>query len=331
MDRELIISSSPHIHTTMNVQKTMRNVLIALIPAIACSLYFFGIGAFIVIATSVCGCVATEYLIQRFILKGESTIGNLTAIVTGVLLGLNLPSNLPIHIILLGSVFAIGIAKMAFGGLGNNIFNPAIAGRVFLLLSFPAQMTTWPTAIVNRWKYFDMETGATALSTMKGFDAETSATALKAMEEHLAEIQPSLTDAFLGNMGGSLGEVSAIALIIGGIYLLARKIITWHIPVSIIATVAIFYLLIGDDPLLPILSGGLFLGAIFMATDYATSPMSHKGMIIYGVMIGVITVVIRKWGAYPEGVSFAILLMNGITPLINRYFKPKTFGERRKA
>lgn len=316
MDRELIISSSPHIHTTMNVQKTMRGVLIALLPVIACSLYFFGVGAMVVIVTSVCGCVAAEYLIQRFLLKGESTIGNLSAVVTGVLLGLNLPSNLPIFIVLLGSVFAIGIAKMAFGGLGNNIFNPAIAGRVFLLLSFPAQMTTWPTAIANRWRYFDVETGATILTSMK---------------ENVANVGLSPVDALLGNMGGSLGEVSAIALIIGGIYLICRKIITWHIPVAIIATVAVFYILLGENPLLPVLSGGLLLGAIFMATDYATSPMSHKGMIIYGVMIGIITVVIRKWGAYPEGVSFAILLMNGITPLINRYFKPKTFGERSRA
>lgn len=313
MDRELIISSSPHIHTSQSVERTMLHVLIALIPAVACSLYYFGVGALVVLVTAIAGCIATEYLIQRFLIKGKSTIGNLSAVVTGVLLALNLPSNLPVFIVLLGSIFAIGIVKMAFGGIGNNIFNPAIAGRVFLLLSFPAQMTTWPLPIANRWQYFDVQTGATVLSAMKeGVDT--------------AQISP--LDAILGNMGGSMGEVSAIALLIGGIYLLARKIISWHIPVAIIATVAIFYLLCGDNPTMPLLSGGLLLGAIFMATDYATSPMSHKGMIIYGIMIGAITVVIRKWGAYPEGISFAILLMNGVTPLLNRYFKPTRFGER---
>lgn len=307
----------------------MLDVLIALLPAVACSLFFFGAGALVVLLSAVAGCVATEYLIQRFLIKGKSTIGNYSAIVTGVLLALNLPSNLPVYIVILGSIFSIGIVKMAFGGLGNNIFNPAIAGRVFLLLSFPAQMTTWPLPIVNRWKYFDMETGATILSTMKESvsDVNTGASVASSMKDM---VEVSTWDAFLGNMGGSMGEVSAIALLIGAAYLLIRKVITWHIPVVILASVALFYLALGDDPLMPLLTGGLLLGAFFMATDYATSPMSHKGMIIYGVMIGVITVIIRKWGAYPEGVSFAILLMNGLTPLINRYFKPTRFGERSK-
>lgn len=307
----------------------MLDVLIALLPAVACSLFFFGAGALVVLLSAVAGCVATEYLIQRFLIKGKSTIGNYSAIVTGVLLALNLPSNLPVYIVILGSIFSIGIVKMAFGGLGNNIFNPAIAGRVFLLLSFPAQMTTWPLPIVNRWKYFDMETGATILSTMKESvsDVNTGASVASSMKDI---VEVSTWDAFLGNMGGSMGEVSAIALLIGAAYLLIRKVITWHIPVAILASVALFYLALGDDPLMPLLTGGLLLGAFFMATDYATSPMSHKGMIIYGVMIGVITVIIRKWGAYPEGVSFAILLMNGLTPLINRYFKPTRFGERSK-
>ena len=307
----------------------MLDVLIALLPAVACSLFFFGAGALVVLLSAVAGCVATEYLIQRFLIKGKSTIGNYSAIVTGVLLALNLPSNLPVYIVILGSIFSIGIVKMAFGGLGNNIFNPAIAGRVFLLLSFPAQMTTWPLPIVNRWKYFDMETGATILSTMKESvsDVNTGASVASSMKDM---VEVSTWDAFLGNMGGSMGEVSAIALLIGAAYLLIRKVITWHIPVAILASVALFYLALGDDPLMPMLTGGLLLGAFFMATDYATSPMSHKGMIVYGVMIGVITVIIRKWGAYPEGVSFAILLMNGLTPLINRYFKPTRFGERSK-
>lgn len=307
----------------------MLDVLIALLPAVACSLFFFGAGALVVLLSAVAGCVATEYLIQRFLIKGKSTIGNYSAIVTGVLLALNLPSNLPVYIVILGSIFSIGIVKMAFGGLGNNIFNPAIAGRVFLLLSFPAQMTTWPLPIVNRWKYFDIETGATILSAMKESvsDVNTGASVASSMKDM---VEVSTWDAFLGNMGGSMGEVSAIALLIGAAYLLIRKVITWHIPVAILASVALFYLALGDDPLMPMLTGGLLLGAFFMATDYATSPMSHKGMIVYGVMIGVITVIIRKWGAYPEGVSFAILLMNGLTPLINRYFKPTRFGERSK-
>lgn len=311
------------------MERTMLDVLIALLPAVACSLFFFGAGALVVLLSAVAGCVATEYLIQRFLIKGKSTIGNYSAIVTGVLLALNLPSNLPVYIVILGSIFSIGIVKMAFGGLGNNIFNPAIAGRVFLLLSFPAQMTTWPLPIVNRWKYFDMETGATILSTMKESvsDVNTGASVASSMKDM---VEVSTWDAFLGNMGGSMGEVSAIALLIGAAYLLIRKVITWHIPVAILASVALFYLALGDDPLMPLLTGGLLLGAFFMATDYATSPMSHKGMIVYGAMIGVITVIIRKWGAYPEGVSFAILLMNGLTPLINRYFKPTRFGERSK-
>ena len=205
MNNELIISSSPHIHTSKTVERTMLDVIIALLPAIACSLFFFGVGALVVLATAVAGCVATEFLIQKFLIKGNSTIGNYSAIVTGVLLALNLPSNLPVYIVLLGSVFAIGIAKMAFGGLGNNIFNPAIAGRVFLLLSFPAQMTTWPLPIVNRWQYFDMETGATILSTMKegAGDVSTGASIASSMKD-IVEVSP--VEALLGNMGGSMGE-----------------------------------------------------------------------------------------------------------------------------
>lgn len=315
MEKELVISSSPHIHTPRNVRKSMIAVLVALLPATLCSVWFFGIGALVVLTTSVVGCLATEFLIQKYLMKGKPTLGNGSALLTGVLLALNLPSNLPVYIVLLGAVFAIGIAKMAFGGLGNNIFNPAIAGRVFLLLSFPAQMTTWPLPLANRMQYMDVSTGATILSEMK---------------KGIGDLPIAPLDAFWGNMGGSMGEISAVALIIGGIYLLARKVITWHIPVSILSTVAVFYWLLGENPLMPLLTGGLLLGALFMATDYVTSPMTGKGMVVYGIMIGVITVVIRKWGAYPEGVSFAILIMNGITPLINKWCKPERFGERRR-
>lgn len=293
----------------------MWQVVIALVPALLCALYFFGIGAAIVIIASILGCVITEYLITKFLLNGAPTIANGSAILTGLLLGLNLPSNLPVWIVIIGAAVAIGIGKMAFGGLGANIFNPALVGRVFLLLSFPAQMTTWPLPLVNRMNYADASTGATILSQIKveGVDPDTI----------------NLLNAAIGQIGGSLGEVSAIALIIGFIYLLCTRVITWHIPVSIILTAALFSALIGINPWVEILSGGLLLGAIFMATDYVTSPMCHRGMIVYGVMIGIITIIIRQWGAYPEGMSFAILLMNGFTPLINRYIKPVKFGEKK--
>jgi len=236
-------------------------------------------------------------------------------VLTGLLLALNLPSNIPVWIVLIGSVVAIGIGKMSFGGLGCNIWNPALVGRVFLLISFPAQMTSWPVPLENQWRYLDATTGATTLGMLK-----------------LGEISPDSVDLWhnaLGLTAGSLGEVSALALLLGFAWLLVTRVITWHIPVAIFASVALFALAVGDNIGVQLLSGGLMLGAIFMATDYVTSPMSRKGMIVYGVMIGVITVVIRKWGAYPEGVSFAILLMNSFVPLIDRYIKPRKFGERR--
>lgn len=317
MNNLITISPSPHAQTPTTVTRLMMHVIIALIPAVLVALYYFGLGAAIVIATSIIGCVAVEYLITRFMLGQKPSIGNLSAVLTGLLLALNLPSNLPVWTVLIGCVVAIGIGKMAFGGLGCNIFNPALVGRVFLLLSFPVAMTTWPIPGENLTAYTDATTGATVLGLLK---------------QHI--ITPSdvcLLDGAIGNMGGSLGEVSATALLIGFIYMLCMKVITWHIPVSIIATVALFSLCVGAPVGIELLSGGLMLGAIFMATDYVTSPMSHKGQILYGVMIGIITLVIRLWGAYPEGMSFAILIMNGVTPLINRYMKPRKFGERRAA
>lgn len=314
-DRRLIVSGSPHIHTGDSVKVRMWGVVIALLPALAFSVYAFGLGALVVILTAVLGCVLTEYIIQKYMIRGALTITNGSAIITGLLLAMNLPSNLPVWIILIGCVVAIGLGKYAFGGLGQNIFNPAILGRVFLLISFPQQMTSWPLPMVNRENYLDASTGATILGKIK-----------------LGEMVPGEVDlmsTFMGDMGGSLGEICALALILGGVYLLVRRIITWHIPVSIIATVAIFSWCVGINPLVSILSGGVLLGAIFMATDYVTSPMTRRGMVLYGVMIGVITMVIRLWGAYPEGVSFAILIMNGFTPLINNYIRPRKFGERR--
>lgn len=315
MSQMLTISASPHLHTSSSVSKCMWHVIVALLPAVACSLYYFGLGAMVVIAASILGCVIVEYAINRWMLRAPSTIGNGSAVLTGLLLALNLPSNIPVWIVLIGSVVAIGIGKMSFGGLGCNIWNPALVGRVFLLISFPAQMTSWPVPLEDQWRYLDATTGATTLGMLK-----------------LGEISPDSVDLWhsaLGLTAGSLGEVSALALLLGFAWLLVTRVITWHIPVAIFASVALFALAVGDNIGVQLLSGGLMLGAIFMATDYVTSPMSRKGMIVYGVMIGVITVVIRKWGAYPEGVSFAILLMNSFVPLIDRYIKPRKFGERR--
>ncbi len=322
MEKSLYISPSPHIHGGDSISKNMYGVLIALIPAFLVSLYYFGLGALIVTLVSVVSCVLFEYLIQKFIMKKEPTICDGSAILTGVLLAFNVPSNLPVWIIMLGALFAIGVAKMSFGGLGNNIFNPALAGRAFLLISFPAQMTTWP--LVDAMSAFPLTYT----------DAETGATVLSLLNEGVKEL-PSYTSLLIGNHGGSLGEVSAIALLLGFAYMLWKKIITWHVPVTIILTVfaftGIMHLVNPEtyaSPFLHILSGGLMLGAIFMATDYVTSPMTKKGMVIYAIGIGLLTSIIRLFGSYPEGMSFAILIMNSLTPLINAYVKPKHFGEK---
>lgn len=317
MENNLIVSPSPHIHGGDSISKNMYGVLIALVPAFLVSLYYFGLGALIVTATSVAACVLFEYLIQKFLMKKEPTLYDGSAILTGVLLAFNLPSNLPVWIILIGALAAIGIGKMSFGGLGNNIFNPALVGRVFLLISFPAQMTTWPE--VGQWTaYTDATTGATVLSLIN---------------EGTLDKLPTLVDMLLGKMGGSLGEVSALALLAGLCFMLWKKIITWQIPVSILVTVFVFTGIMHlvnpvqyASPFVHLLSGGLMLGAIFMATDYVTSPMSKNGMLVYGVGIGILTTVIRLFGSYPEGMSFAILIMNAFTPLINSYIKPKHFG-----
>lgn len=317
MENKFIISPSPHIHSGDSVSKNMYGVLIALMPALLVSLYFFGLGALIVTLVSIISCVLFEFLIQKFLFKKPQTITDGSAILTGLLLAFNLPSNLPIWIIMIGALAAIGIGKMSFGGLGNNIFNPALVGRVFLLISFPAQMTTWPVPGTLPMTYTDGATGATVLSMIN---------------EGTAQL-PSYTDMLFGNMGGSLGEVSAIALLLGFAFMLYRKIITWHIPVAVIVTTFAFTGIMHlvnpamyVHPLIHILTGGLLLGAIFMATDYVTSPMSKSGMLVFGFGIGMLTSLIRLFGAYPEGMSFAILIMNALTPLINMYFKPKHFG-----
>ena len=336
-----ITSPAPHVHSGDSVRRNMLLVIIALLPAYVVSVLEFGFGALITAAISVCACVLTEWLISRFLLKeNKQTIGDLSAVLTGLLLAFNLPSSIDWWIVLIGAVVAIGVGKMSFGGLGQNPFNPALVGRVFLLISFPAQMTTWPTPKGFATGYIDAETSATPLYYLKNMlntDLD--------MSERLQAVQDvfstSMKDSLLGAMGGSLGEVCALALIIGGIALICCRVITWHIPVSIIATVALFAACTGWVGALPegmttgsyvlysLLSGGLMLGAFFMATDYVTSPMTAWGKIIFGFGIGFIMMVIRTWGAYPEGMSFAILIMNACVPLLNK-FRPTRFGEKRK-
>lgn len=319
----MTVSPSPHVHSGDSTQKIMYRVVYAMIPALLWSVFVFGLDALRVTLIAVVACLAFEYLIQKYLMKVKPTVTDGSALITGILLAFNVPSNIPWWIIVIGSLAAIGIGKLSFGGLGANIFNPALVGRVFLLISFPVQMTSWP---VNKQSGIDAVTSATPLGLIK--EGLTNGTPI-------SEIQniPSMTDMLLGNIGGSLGEISAVLLILGGIYMLWKKVITWHIPVSIIATVAavaaIFWMIDPEayiNPVYHILTGGLMLGAIFMATDMVSSPMTPKGQIIYGIGIGLITISIRMFGAYPEGISFAILIMNAFTPLLNTYIKPKRFG-----
>jgi len=331
MSNLLNVSPSPHAHGKESTQKLMLNVVVALIPAFITSVFYFGIGAIIVTATSVASCLLFEYLIQRFILKKPISITDGSALVTGILLAFNLPSNIPVFTIITGSFIAIAVAKMTFGGLGNNPFNPALVGRVFMLISFPVQMTSWPVPKGLATGYTDAVTGATPLAIIK--EGLKNGESLSSLMDKI----PTPVQMFLGNMGGSMGEVAAVALLVGFVYLLFRKVITWHIPVSVIGSMAIFTTILWlvnpenyADPMFHILAGGVLLGAIFMATDYVTSPMVPKAMLIYGCGIGIITVIIRVYGAYPEGVSFAILIMNAFVPLMNTYIKPKRFGEEVK-
>lgn len=330
MERQFIVAPSPHVHGNYSTQRLMLDVIIAMLPAWAVSIFFFGWGAIVTTLVAVGACILFEFLIQKYLIKGPYTIGNLSAVVTGMLLAFNLPTNVTPFLVVLGSLIAIGVAKMSFGGLGSNLFNPALVGRVFLLISFPVQMTSWPAPIASRAQYLDAVTGATPLAVVKE-----AVKAGKPISEVASSI-PSYMDLFLGNMGGSLGEISAAALLLGLVYLLIRKVITWHIPITIMGTIAVFAgaLWLSNpekfvDPIFHLVTGGVMLGAIFMATDYVTSPMTTRGMIYYAIGIGVITILIRDFGAYPEGVSFAILLMNATTPLINKYVKPKAFGEVR--
>lgn len=325
---KLLVSPSPHVHAAVSTKSLMRDVVIALLPAVIVSVVFYGFGEIVVLATSVISCVLIEYLITRFLLKKPSAIGDWSAAVTGILLALNLPYTTPWWVVFIGALFSIGVVKMTFGGLGQNIFNPAIAGRVFLLVSFPAYMTSWqmPQGLFG----VDAVSGATPLGLInEGLMSG------KTVGEIMSANGLSYSQMLFANLGGSVGEISALALLAGFVYLLVRKVIKPHITLSIWATVAvvslIFWLANPDrftDPLFNLLSGGMILGSCFMATDYVTSPMTVKGGIAYGIGIGFITLMIRYFGSYPEGMSFAILIMNSVVPLINMWFHQKKYGRK---
>ncbi len=329
--RLLTVSGSPHLHTDQSVSKIMYGVVFSLIPAMLVSFYFFGLAAILVTLTAVVSCMAFEFVIQKYLIKGPLTIFDGSAIITGVLLAFNVPANLPLGLVVIGSAVAIGMGKMTFGGLGKNPFNPALVGRVFMMISFPVQMTTYPEPTAFSTRLTDVVTGPTPLTLVK--DGVSRGVGISELMPQL----PEYTQLMMGNMGGSVGEVSAIALILGGLYMLFRRIISWHIPVAFLGSAAIFagiFWLVDPqvyvDPVFHLFTGGLMLGALYMATDYATSPMSRWGMIIFGVGCGLLTIIIRLFGAYPEGVAFSILIMNAFVPLINRAFKPKRFGEEVK-
>ena len=339
MANKLVVAPAPHVQTSQSTACIMRDVVIALMPALVVSTVVFGLDVLRVTALAVACCVLFEYLIQKFLVRGASTIGNWSAVVTGVLLAFNLPASIPWWIVVIGAFVAIAVAKMTFGGLGKNPFNPALVGRVFLLIAYPVQMTSFPMPVNG------------------SFDALSGATPLAAVKHGAAADVLGVQELLLGNMPGSLGEVAAAALLCGFVYLLWRRVITWHIPVTVLATMAVFAGVVAmcsvSFDALPqavdgtcsagyklgylfgtawragifhVLAGGAMLGAIFMATDYSTSPMTVRGGVIFAVGIGLITMCIRLWGAYPEGMSFAILIMNACVPLINKYVKPKRFG-----
>jgi electron transport complex protein RnfD len=325
MSNLFTVSPSPHTKGDDSIPKIMWSVVIALVPVILMASLFFGLHSLKIMVVAVVSCLLFEYTIQKYILKVPTTIRDGSAMITGLLLAFNLPAGLPVWLVVLGSLVAIGIAKLSFGGLGQNPFNPALVGRVFLLISFPVQMTTWTANITVT----DTFTGATPLMLLKE-----GVKSGKSLAEITSNSQmPGYFDMFWGNMSGSLGEISAMAILLGGIYLLWKKIITWHIPVAVLGSILLFegvlWMAAPDrfmDPVFHLITGGVMLGAIFMATDLTTSPMTPLGKIIFGVGIGVITICIRNFGAYPEGISFAILIMNGFTPLINAKVKPKRFG-----
>ena len=327
---KLLVSPSPHTHGPESTRSIMRDVLIALAPATLVSILASGWSVVVLLLSGVAACVLTEYLIQKYLIKGPVTVGDLSAAVTGVLLALNLPPNAPWWLVAVGAVVAVGVAKMTFGGLGQNIFNPALVGRVFLLVSFPVLMTSWDDSGAL-FGVVDAFSGATPLGAVK--EALSNGQTLS----QITADNLTFSQQFFFNTGGSAGELSALALLLGFVYLLCRRVIKATIPVTILCTVfvlsGIFWLADPErftNPVFNIFTGGLLLGAIFMATDYVTSPMTTKGQIIFGIGIGLITVFVRYFGSYPEGVSFAILIMNCTVPLLNKYCKPRRFGEVKK-
>ena len=323
MENKLIVSSSPHVRTNKDTSYIMKQVVIALLPATLAALFFFRLSALNVIFFCVTGSVGAEFVCQK-ISKQECTIGDFSAVVTGLLLAFNVPASLPWWMCLLGAAFAIIVVKMVFGGIGNNFVNPALAARAFLLASFPVAMTLWTRTGVN-WVSsgnIDAYTTATPLSFLKAGSNGVSS---------LADSGISISNMLIGNIGGCIGETSAVLIILGGLYLMYKGIINYVIPTFYICTVAILMFILGGFNftfvIYELLAGGLMLGAFFMLTDYTTSPMTKKGQIIYAVLAGLITTVIRLYGGYPEGVSYSILLVNIMTPLIDKYTKTKVFGE----
>ena len=319
MKNTMLVSPSPHIHANVSTRSLMHDVIIALTPAIVVSVLFYGWSELLILAVSVASCVLLEWAITKYMLKAPSTIGDMSAVVTGLLLAMNLPSTTPWWVVFIGALVSIGVAKMTFGGIGQNPFNPAITGRVFLLISFPTYMTDWtvPQGFIHS---SDAVSGATLL----GRYAEGGVEAVAGTDY--------LNTLFL-NIGGSAGEISTLALLVGFAYLLVRKVIKPWITLSIFATIAVFggiFWMIDPstytDPLFNLLTGGVVLGACFMATDYVTSPMSNLGGVIYGIGIGLLVMLIRYFGAYPEGMSFAILIMNMVVPLLNNWCHQKKYG-----
>jgi electron transport complex protein RnfD len=305
-----VVSGTPHVRSKESIQSIMRDVIIALVPATAAGIYYFGINALILVIAAIASAVAFEAICQK-VMKKPVTVSDLSAVVTGLLLAMNLPAAAPVWVAIVGSAFAIIFGKQLFGGLGQNFINPALAGRAFLLASYPTEMTTW--SVPNGLEVADAATYATPLAQLKA-----------------GHLDASLGELMLGQCGGTIGETCAIALIIGGVYLLYKHVISWKIPVIYIATVAILFGVIGRHgmrmPLQEIMAGGVMLGGIFMATDYASSPVTPKGQIIFAVGAGLITYLIRTFGGYPEGVSYSILIMNCCVPLIERFTEPTIFG-----
>lgn len=333
--KEVIVSPSPHLHARQSTRSLMGDVLVALAPAVVVSVLFYGWNALMILAVSVGACILCEWLINKYMFRRPDTVGDLSAVVTGVLLALNLPPAAPWWIPVVGAIAAIGIAKMTFGGLGQNLFNPALVGRVILLLSFPVIMTDW-TIPGGSWGIFGAAADATSGATPLGM-AKEGLLAGQTLPEIFAANDFSWKQMFFISAGGSAGEISAMALILGFVYLLCRRVIKATIPLTVVATVAVvtgIFSAVSPDiytgPVFNIFSGGLLLGAIFMATDYVTSPMTTSGQVIFAIGIGLITVAIRYFGSYPEGVSFAILIMNCTVPLLNKYCKPARFGKEVK-